>query len=440
MAARTEEMSRSPAARLAARTPPHRSVKLGRLWERLQCPRSRGPVAIIPTLLGGGDVMEGVIYSVECAEVVGMIARFTPNFVSFEAPADLDEIIDDYARGVEPRSAPPEPVWISHDTDSPLLRFDGPWGRIENDWMVARARNEKSCLRFEAVAPFEILFIAHPHSGYCEITVDGAKWLEVDLFNPSTGVPRPVRYDQPIDAPVLIEVRPIARKNPESHNFQMVVEEVRISSSDVAEPVFDPVIRSRSGDFKPRAYQIMAELGPDAAMLDLGGGRRMLDDARYINLDIAPYGECDIVADAHRLPFKDGSFDFVYSVAVFEHLIEPQAAADEIWRILSDTGRMLVLTAFMQPVHSEGFHFYNATQWGADHWFRRFPHRVVGHGGALSQTVAWMARVSGAKQRMPAEDWRRLEELLLSMDPLISDERLAYVASYIRIEASKQPL
>ena len=41
-----------------------------------------------------------------------------------------------------------------------------------------------------------------------------------------------------------------------------------------------------------------------------------------------------IQADAERLPFPDGSFDFIYSFSVFEHLKNPAACLKEINRVL----------------------------------------------------------------------------------------------------------
>jgi len=44
------------------------------------------------------------------------------------------------------------------------------------------------------------------------------------------------------------------------------------------------------------------------------------------------------VADAHRLPFSDGSFEVVICSEVLEHLWEPEAALAEMVRVLSPWG------------------------------------------------------------------------------------------------------
>jgi ubiquinone/menaquinone biosynthesis C-methylase UbiE len=49
-----------------------------------------------------------------------------------------------------------------------------------------------------------------------------------------------------------------------------------------------------------------------------------------------------LVADAHRLPFPDASFDATYSLRVFEIVGEPRAALAEMARVLRPGGRVVV--------------------------------------------------------------------------------------------------
>jgi ubiquinone/menaquinone biosynthesis C-methylase UbiE len=55
---------------------------------------------------------------------------------------------------------------------------------------------------------------------------------------------------------------------------------------------------------------------------------------------------CDLrlKADTSALPFADGSFDFVTSNMVFEHVEDPQAILREIRRVLRRGGSLVVLT------------------------------------------------------------------------------------------------
>jgi SAM-dependent methyltransferase len=51
---------------------------------------------------------------------------------------------------------------------------------------------------------------------------------------------------------------------------------------------------------------------------------------------------CDV--DSERLPFKDGTFDEVYSKNLLEHLRNPGRALDEMVRVLKEGGRLVIVT------------------------------------------------------------------------------------------------
>ena len=50
-----------------------------------------------------------------------------------------------------------------------------------------------------------------------------------------------------------------------------------------------------------------------------------------------------INADAHKLPFLSGSFDFVVAIETLEHLHEPDLALSEIYRVLKKKGYLIVV-------------------------------------------------------------------------------------------------
>ena len=102
------------------------------------------------------------------------------------------------------------------------------------------------------------------------------------------------------------------------------------------------------------------------AILELGAGLDITAASNVVKSDAFVYSadHLDVVADAHALPFPNASFDFVFSLSVFEHLHSPWIAAAEIARVLRPGGRAYTLCAFMQPLHGYPDHYFNATEAG----------------------------------------------------------------------------
>jgi ubiquinone/menaquinone biosynthesis C-methylase UbiE/uncharacterized protein YbaR (Trm112 family) len=106
--------------------------------------------------------------------------------------------------------------------------------------------------------------------------------------------------------------------------------------------------------------------------LNLGAGASVRRPARCIELEYSIFRNTSVVGDAHRLPFKDGTFDAIVSYNTFEHLADPPAAAAELRRVLKPGGELRLQTAFLQPLHEEPAHFYGATEFGVRRWFSGF--------------------------------------------------------------------
>lgn len=101
-------------------------------------------------------------------------------------------------------------------------------------------------------------------------------------------------------------------------------------------------------------------------VLDLGCGPR--DQAepfkrlgfRYVGIDYDGLA-ADLLADGHALPFRDASFDVVFSFAVLEHLHTPARAIAEVARVLRPGGVYVGTVSQGEPFHASYFHF---TPWG----------------------------------------------------------------------------
>ncbi len=158
-------------------------------------------------------------------------------------------------------------------------------------------------------------------------------------------------------------------------------------------------------------------IGRGDRMLEIGAGLDTHESPLLVKTDafVYPGERLDLVADVHALPFADASFDFVFSLAVFEHLHSPWIAASEIARVLRPGGRAYTLAAFLQPMHGYPSHYFNATEFGLARLFqddfeielagpsRHCPHRQslvplyrmreMGEDLRADRSVHWRARV-----------------------------------------------
>lgn len=84
---------------------------------------------------------------------------------------------------------------------------------------------------------------------------------------------------------------------------------------------------------------------PEGAVLDIGGGTAHVKEFRpdAIAVDILQFPGIDVVADAHRLPFRDGFFSGVVMLDVLHHLEQPIEFLKEAARVLRPGGRLAMI-------------------------------------------------------------------------------------------------
>lgn len=95
------------------------------------------------------------------------------------------------------------------------------------------------------------------------------------------------------------------------------------------------------------------------SVLDAGAGtgwgsfRLKQRGAQVVSMDIGPHlvrlattrcGTVGIVGDVLEAPFRDNSFDVVFSTEVIEHTPNPRQAVGELYRILKPSGRLVLST------------------------------------------------------------------------------------------------
>lgn len=112
----------------------------------------------------------------------------------------------------------------------------------------------------------------------------------------------------------------------------------------------------------------------DKKVLDIGAGGSGYHKffPNRLSMDIDPTRKPDVVADAHKLPFMDGEFEFILCTEVLEHVKNPQQVIDEILRVLAPGGTIVLTTRFVYPIHDAPNDFWRYTKFALIHLFRNF--------------------------------------------------------------------
>jgi SAM-dependent methyltransferase len=103
--------------------------------------------------------------------------------------------------------------------------------------------------------------------------------------------------------------------------------------------------------------------------VDIGSGNRRLGK-NVINVDIHPWEQVDILADAHNLPFADSSVDGLVFSWVLEHMKDPLKVESEFRRVLRPGGCLYLSTNFIFPYHPSPRDYYRWTTEGLRELFR----------------------------------------------------------------------
>jgi SAM-dependent methyltransferase len=115
--------------------------------------------------------------------------------------------------------------------------------------------------------------------------------------------------------------------------------------------------------YPPMAMDVIAR-HRDGLVLDYGAGLPSFHFRDVITADVVDAPGVDVVLDDGRLPFADGTFSAVLSLAVLEHVRDPFEYGAEVLRVLRDDGELYVDTAFIQHYHGWPHHYFNFTQMG----------------------------------------------------------------------------
>ena len=117
--------------------------------------------------------------------------------------------------------------------------------------------------------------------------------------------------------------------------------------------------------------------------------RLLYDDPaiELLSFDVYRSPYVQFVADAHKIPLPDGTFDGVIVQAVLEHVLEPTVVVAEIYRVLRSGGLLYAETPFLQPVHGGPYDFTRFTESGHRYLFRAFERLDSGPLNAAGTTL-----------------------------------------------------
>jgi SAM-dependent methyltransferase len=386
----------------------------------------------------GGEPYSGWVED-SGGRVWGRLSRFKYNFNDF-APVQIEER---HSASTGPTLALVPESWDCDLSDSRFV-FRGDWFKLSDFLLGCDSSSNDSYLEFEADCPrVDLKFHSHPWSGIVEIFRDGKSIGDVDLYNESVAITRGISVENVSGGKMLVTVKPSGRKSPTSLGKQMIIEGIKFVFPQTRRaPTYSGTQAvNRGGRFNPRFLELMAvcaaELNRDPVILDVGGGKRHLGFENYINLEYSAYDEPDIYGDALELPFRSNSIDLVYSAAVLEHVRNPAKVGCEVYRVVKRGGRGLLNSAFMQPVHSEGQHFFNLTPYAIDMVAGQFSDRKVSWEGSLSDTLIWMLKVSGVEARASSSEYEAFIRMARNLDGLVTYDKLMYIASGVWVEVRK---
>jgi len=119
-----------------------------------------------------------------------------------------------------------------------------------------------------------------------------------------------------------------------------------------------PALRAVYSDI----YRRMLALSVPGPILEIGGGsgnfKAFVPDSVTTDVVAAPW--LDVVCDAQRLPFADGSFANVVMIDVLHHVESPLLALTEVARVLRLGGRLIFCEPAITPLSGVFYRFFHS--------------------------------------------------------------------------------
>jgi len=127
-------------------------------------------------------------------------------------------------------------------------------------------------------------------------------------------------------------------------SFGCDIDKERVFIIEKAQPIFGDILEAGTG--KGHFALALAKEGYRFTTFDISG-----QEQKYAKLNLKYFGLDHLVdfriENGECLSFKDKSFDIIFSINTFHHLVNPHRVLDELIRLLSFEGK-LVLSDFTQ--------------------------------------------------------------------------------------------
>jgi SAM-dependent methyltransferase len=379
-----------------------------------------------------GRIKEGQLLCESCHQVVAEVHEFKYDFhVGSDAPLPTDGA---------PVSVVPADAERRIPGDSTELSWTQNWQPCAPHYLFSGGSSGDTCSFTGVFTDALVRLIHHPNGGIVDVVVDDKITTSIDLFQAQGSFTEPVIAATDLAATKhTIEIITRGTANPASGGQSCLIEEVVLYGPAGLEGFAAPAPLNYGNPYSTFIEGYTEQAGTEDLILELGGGDRRYGLPNRVNFEYLKFELADIYGDVHSLPFADNSFSMVTSQAVFEHLANPQAAAQELIRVTRPGGLIITEVAFLQPLHAVPFHFFNMTLWGVQELFKSCQLLESDWFGPLSGTVMWLLDAAKVTDKIPADQLARIQSEFESFDTLMSHEDLEPVASGVHI-AVRKPL
>lgn len=192
-------------------------------------------------------------------------------------------------------------------------------------------------------------------------------------------------------------INPIAHDNNTLNQIKNIIKKFPIVYKILSE-VVAPVHIS-----KKTLKKIIQEIN-DKSLLGLNIGSGITNySTQIINFDLQQFANVNVIGDLFSLPFRDNTFDYVFSIYVLEHVPNPELAIKEMHRVLKPGGICYSFIPFIQGFHAAPNDYVRFTSSGVVNYFYEFDiikNKAVGPTSAALWIVQeWLAIILSFNSR-----------------------------------------